>query len=281
LDDTPLEHPTKNVLSASAVLSKLRLIKSETELEFLRKAGKITSQSFIEAIKYTQPGMIENMIEAKLEFEMKVRGSDGLAYVPVCAGGDNANVIHYTTNKKPLKDGDMILVDAGCDYNHYVSDFTRTWPVGAQFSTPQKNLYNVVQRTLANLIPQCAEINNLSLDQLHVKAEEDLYDGLLSLGLKMPYKHIQKIFPHHIGHYVGLDVHDIEHESKADKLTAGAVIAVEPGLYIDYNDPYFPSQYHGLGIRLEDNVIVGLDRSENLAKDLPLLLSDIEALRKE
>ncbi|RKP20841.1 Creatinase/aminopeptidase [Rozella allomycis CSF55] len=264
--------------SAHDLLDMQRVVKSEFEIDLMTKACSISAKAMKQAIKFTQPGMFERALEAKLEYEAKIRGANGLAYVPVCAGGENANTIHYVSNAQQLRDGDLVLVDAGSDYEHYCGDITRTWPVNGTYSRAQMELYNAVLYVQKKIIEKCKETSGVSINQLYDYSRDYLWEALMKLDIKIPHYEIPDVYPHDIGHYLGLDVHDCVTASKEMPLKAGMVVTVEPGLYVRKNDTRFPEKYRGIGIRIEDDILVGPNFCTNLTEEVPKEVDEIEAL---
>ncbi|KAL1917293.1 uncharacterized protein VTP21DRAFT_4949 [Calcarisporiella thermophila] len=266
----------KSIRPLSPLIQELRLIKSRTESVLMRQAGEITAKAFIEGMRFTRPGMTEHQLHAKLDFECRVRGAQMLAYVPVVASGQNALTIHYVTNDMVMKDGDLVLVDAGGEYNGYVSDVTRTWPINGRFSDPQREIYQAVLNVQKQCIKLCTEKQNISLNGIHAQSERMLGEELSKLGIRVPERDLStRLYPHHIGHYLGLDVHDTHDIDRVRRLREGMVVTIEPGLYIPFDDAY-PKKYQGIGVRIEDNVLVGKEDPIILSVTAPKEVVDIE-----
>ncbi|CAJ0649142.1 3670_t:CDS:2, partial [Entrophospora sp. SA101] len=195
--------------------------------------------------KFTKPGLSEHDLYAKIDFECRIRGAQFLAYVPVVACGINALTMHYVRNDMPLRDGELVLMDAGGEYYGYASDITRTWPVNGRFTQPQKELYEAVLKL-------CTEEQNISLNGIHEYSVKMMKEELSPLGFDLVEGDVDRVlYPHHVGHYLGLDVHDTHDIDRSKILRKGM-----PGIYVPRNKAY-PEQYHGMGIRIEDNVLVG------------------------
>ncbi|KAI8359147.1 peptidase M24, structural domain-containing protein, partial [Blakeslea trispora] len=247
----------QTILPLSKVVQELRMIKSTSEVEIMKKSGMNSSKAFIEAMKWTKPGLTEAQLWAKLDYEIRMRGSSILAYVPVVAGGPNALSMHYVRNDMELRDGDLVLVDCGGEYNGYASDITRTWPVNGKFTDPQKELYQAVLNVNKACIKMCTEVNSISLHGIHSQSIKIMKQELDKIGFKASAWDVERIlYPHHVGHYLGLDVHDLHSLDRSRKLKENMVITIEPGLYVPF-DNKFPEKYQGIGIRIEDNVVVG------------------------
>ncbi|EGF81074.1 hypothetical protein BATDEDRAFT_19533 [Batrachochytrium dendrobatidis JAM81] len=275
-------------LSASAthpltnMIDRMRLKKSSAEIALMREAGRISGRSFVKAMKFTNPGVTEHQIMAVLEFQSRIQGASGLAYVPVVAGGQNALTLHYVQNQQLLKDGDLLLVDAGAEYGGYVSDITRTWPVNGKFSESQRNIYDIVLQTQKHLISKCCEASNITLDELQRETIVLFCEKLSKLfGRNIGFAEMNRLYPHHVGHWLGMDVHDTPTIRRTTKLTEGMVVTIEPGLYIPDSASY-PESYRGIGIRIEDDVVVGGPSTGNspiiLSVEAPKEIVDIEAV---
>ncbi|KAF9424993.1 hypothetical protein BGZ94_007940 [Podila epigama] len=262
--------------SLSPLVQELRVIKSESEIKLMRQAGEISGKAFIETMKFTNPERLEHQVYAKFDFECRMRGSQMMAYVPVVAGGPNALTMHYVNNDQGLNDGDLILMDAGGEYNGYASDITRTWPVNGKFTDAQKDLYEVVLRANKECIKLCTEEHGLSLNQIHFNSMRLTLEGLAKLGIKaLPNDVDRRLYPHHVGHYLGMDVHDTGDISRSRTLKEGMVVTIEPGLYIP-RDPAYPEKYQGIGIRIEDNVVIGKTAPVVLSVTAPKEIVDID-----
>ncbi|KAI8353270.1 peptidase M24, structural domain-containing protein [Choanephora cucurbitarum] len=266
----------QTILPLSKVVQELRMIKSTSEVEIMKKSGMISSKAFIEAMKWTKPGLTEAQLWAKFDYEIRMRGASILAYVPVIAGGPNALSMHYVRNDMELRDGDLVLVDCGGEYNGYASDITRTWPVNGKFTDPQKELYQAVLNVNKACIKLCTEVNSISLHGIHSQSVKLMKQELDKIGFKATAWDIERIlYPHHVGHYLGLDVHDLHSLDRSRKLKENMVVTIEPGLYIPF-DNKFPEKYQGIGIRIEDNVVVGKQEPYVLTATSPKEIVDIE-----
>eukprot|EP01091_Cochliopodium_minus_P005326 TRINITY_DN15276_c0_g1_i1.p1 TRINITY_DN15276_c0_g1~~TRINITY_DN15276_c0_g1_i1.p1 ORF type:complete len:472 (-),score=105.84 TRINITY_DN15276_c0_g1_i1:9-1424(-) len=238
-----------------------RWIKTKIEKEILTKAAKISTQAFISTMRQSKPNVEESFLDALLEFECIKGGAQRLAYPPVVAGGISANTLHYVFNDNIVKDGELVLIDAGSEYYCYSSDITRTYPVNGKFSPAQKALYEGVLNTQLELISQCKKSNTVGA--LHLSSVYLLSKVLVDLGIIKGYsvdeivrKSLYRTFyPHGIGHYLGMDVHDTPTVSTYIPLVEGNFITIEPGLYIP-DDPSVPPEFRGIGIRIEDDVFI-------------------------
>ncbi|KAL3465929.1 peptidase M24, structural domain-containing protein [Aspergillus heterothallicus] len=266
----------QKVKPLKAILNEMRAFKSEEEVVQLRRTGQASGRAFTEAMRHTFTK--EKDLTSFLEYNFKINGCDGSAFVPVVAGGSNALSIHYTKNDDILKDGDMVLVDGGGEMGTYISDITRTWPVNGKFTDAQRDLYNAVLNVHRSCVSLCRESARLSLDRLHGIAENGLKDQLKQLGFDVSGDAVRTLFPHHLGHYVGLDVHDCSGYSRGYDLKSGQCITIEPGIYVP-DDDRWPAHFRGIGIRIEDSVCVGDDSPIVLTTEAVKEIDDIEALR--
>ena len=244
------------------LLHELRLYKTPSELKAMRKAARISASAHARVMRVCRPGMMEYQLQAEFEHECADQGARHQAYPPIVGGGANACVLHYIDNSEKLRDGDLVLIDAGCEYEHYASDITRTFPVSGQFSEPQRQLYEVVLD--AQLAAIAAVRPGAHWNAPHEAAVKAITRGLIKLGLLKgtPAALIKKeayrrFFIHRTGHWLGMDVHDVG-DYKIDgqwrDLEPGMTLTVEPGLYIPPGTRGVPKKYHGIGIRIEDDV---------------------------
>ncbi|KEQ86913.1 hypothetical protein M438DRAFT_343333 [Aureobasidium pullulans EXF-150] len=266
-----------NVRPLRPIMNNLRVKKSEAEILNMRKAGQVSGRAFTETMK--TPISTEKDLWTMLDTGFKIGGLDGSAYVPVVAGGKNGLSIHYTRNDQTLKEGELVLVDAGGEYGGYITDITRTWPVNGKFTDPQRELYEMILKVQRSVVSLCREDADLSLDKLHRITETGLRDGLKSLGFNMEGNALETLFPHHVGHYIGLDVHDAPGHPRTGKLTAGECITIEPGIYVP-EDERWPKHFQGLAIRIEDSVCITEEHPYVLTTEAVKEVVDIEALRR-
>ena len=268
-----------------AVLDEMRLFKDDAELALMRRAAAISAGAHRRAMRATRPGRNEFEIEAELLYEFRRGGSQFPAYWPVVAGGPNACVLHYRDNGAPLADGDLLLIDAGCELHGYASDITRTFPVNARFSAAQREIYELVLASQADAIAQVKPGNRW--DAPHEAAVKTIAQGLVDLGLcKGPLDKVletedyKRFYMHRTGHWLGLDVHDVG-EYKIDgrwrELAPGMTLTVEPGCYIRPGDDV-PDRYWNIGVRIEDDVLVTPGGCEILTVATPKSIAEIEAL---
>ncbi|CAO1597069.1 aminopeptidase [Xanthoria calcicola] len=266
----------KSVKSLRSVLNEIRNIKSDAEISNMRKAGQASGRAFTKAMR--QAWTAEKDLTAFLEYRFKRNGCDTSAYVPVVAGGKNASQIHYVRNDDVLLEGDLVLADAGGEYGNYITDITRTWPISGTFTAPQKDLYNAILATQRTCIALCRADASNSLDKIHQIAEASLKDSLARLGFDMSGNALETLFPHHLGHYIGLDVHDTPGQSRKHPLQVGQCVTVEPGIYVPDTDRW-PAAFRGMGIRIEDSVCVQEEHPLVLSTEAVKEVDDIEALR--
>jgi Xaa-Pro aminopeptidase len=275
--------PTQMVDPAS-ILHEMRLFKSKEELSAMQRAAAITRDGHLAAMQLARPGRYEYEVEAALCQVFRQHGSERPAYAPIVGSGPNATVLHYRQNDRRIEAGDLLLVDAGCEYGYYASDVTRTFPVNGTFSAPQEAIYRVVLD--AQLAAIEATRPGATLEQIHDRAVGVIVDGLLTLGLLTGDR--QKIiddqlyrpfYMHRTSHWLGMDVHDVGayfRDHKPRPLEAGMVITVEPGIYIAAGNASVPPEYRGIGVRIEDDVLVTADGQLNLTADIPKSVSELE-----
>lgn len=258
------------------LMNELRVIKSDAEIANMRRAGQHSGRAITDAMR--QSFTTEKDLDSFLDYWFKQDGCDGPAYVPVVAGGINANTIHYVSNDMQLNPDHLVLVDAGAQYGGYVTDITRTWPVSGKFTPAQRDLYQLLLDVQRTCVALCRVSANLSLDKLHQITSETLRDGLKHLGFDMATDAIQTLFPHHVGHYLGLDVHDSPGFSRSRIMQKNMVVTVEPGIYVP-NDERWPKWARGIGMRIEDSVCVDEESPYVLTTEAVKEIVDIEALK--
>ena len=282
-------YPPHTIVDPTIILGEMRLHKDEQEVGMMQRAADIAAEAHVLAMKKVKPGMNEFQVESLIESYMREKGASGVAYNSIIGGGDNATILHYVENNMPLKDGDLILIDAGAEYRGYASDITRTFPVNGKYSKPQREVYDVV----LDVQEQCIEYTKTGNT---VKARQEFSIELLTEGMKklgllkgntkdlIKKKEYMKYYMHGVGHYLGLDVHDAgryftDQSAKNSKPFApGMVLTVEPGLYIPPDDKSAPSKYRGIGVRIEDDVLVTENGNLNLTAKVPKDPDQIEAL---
>lgn len=274
-----------DIADASSKVGNQRLIKDEDEIEIMKKACQISAEAHVEAMKFVKPGLTEQEMEAFYQYEFSKRGGRFSAYTPIVAGGENACVLHYVENSKPLIDGELLLVDAGCEFELYASDITRTYPINGKFSAPQLAIYEVVLEAQLKSIEAISTNNNVTDAQ--IISEKVITQGLIDLGLlqgSMEELHatgaFKKFYMHKIGHWLGIDVHDAGdymENGEYMRFKPGMVTTVEPGIYIS-SSSNVEDKWKGIGIRIEDDILVTAEGNENLTAFVPSDPKEIEAL---
>uniref|UniRef100_A0A182Q3P5 Aminopeptidase P N-terminal domain-containing protein n=1 Tax=Anopheles farauti TaxID=69004 RepID=A0A182Q3P5_9DIPT len=272
--------------SPNELIQRLRVIKSDSECELMRKTCEIASHAINRTMAECFPGISEHQVFATVDYYTRVGGASFLAYLPVVAGGPNATIIHYINNNQIVHDGELILLDAGCEYHGYTSDITRTWPVDGRFREPHRVLYEVLLQVQRELLDCLQFAGGETLDQLfdtmcakigkYLQEIKLIPAGLSGLELS---RAAYKFCPHHVSHYLGMDVHDTPLISRNMQLQPGMVCTVEPGIYIPKDKTDVPAEFRGIGIRIEDDVLIRPGKEiEVLSKDCAKDLQAIEAL---
>lgn len=286
-----LRRGSRQNLSAPATLidwrpwvHELRLIKSPEEQAVLREAGRISALAHTRAMQKARPGMYEYQLEGEIHHEFNRHGARFPSYNTIVGAGDNGCILHYTENESQMRDGQLVLIDAGCELKGYAGDITRTFPVGGKFTAPQRALYDIVlaalYRSLALYRP------GTSIREVTAAAVEVMVTGLVKLGILHGDVDVliaenahRQFFMHGLSHWLGLDVHDVGHYGvdRDRLLEPGMVLTIEPGLYIA-PDADVPAEYRGIGIRIEDDIIITAEGNENLTDTVVKDADDIEAL---
>ena len=272
-------HPTRT-------LHRLRQIKSDAEIEVMRKAVAITKQAHEEAMAMTAPGVFEYQLEAKIAYVFRSNGGTGPGYTSIVGGGNNAVILHYIANDQPLRDGDVVCVDAGCELGSYTGDVTRAWPVNGKFTEGQKDIYEAVLAANEAAIAVCKP--GIRYREIHEASVQSLTESMVRLGLLegeveeiIANEGYKKFFMHGTGHWLGMDVHDVgPYVDGTDSIIveSGMILTIEPGIYIDAEDDSVPEKYRGIGIRIEDDILITADGYENLSKDIPKSVEAVERL---
>uniref|UniRef100_A0A8C7XCQ5 X-prolyl aminopeptidase 3, mitochondrial n=1 Tax=Oryzias sinensis TaxID=183150 RepID=A0A8C7XCQ5_9TELE len=264
------------------LVHSLRALKSSAEVALMQEAGRITAQAFRRTMALCGGEVDEAVLFAKFDFENRINGANFLAYPPVVAGGNRANTLHYINNNQIIKEGEMVLLDGGCEFFGYVSDITRTWPVNGKFSPIQAELYEAVLEVQHSCLSLCSP--GVSLDHIYSTMLALLGRQLKRLGILKAgasdadaLKAARRYCPHHVGHYLGMDVHDTPELSRSQPLQPGMVITIEPGLYISEDNEEAPKHFRGLGVRIEDDVVIR-DKGGPLilSSDAPKSIADVE-----
>ncbi|XP_061945398.1 intermediate cleaving peptidase 55, mitochondrial [Populus nigra] len=277
LDDFQRAALTGKVKDLSNFTHELRWIKSPAELKLMKEAASIVCQGLLQTMFHSKMYPHEGMLAAKIEYESKMRGAQRMAFNPVVGGGSNGSVIHYSRNDQKIKNGDLVLMDVGCELHGYVSDLTRTWPPCGSFSSVHEELYNLVLETNKESMKLCRP--GVSLRQIHNYSVEMLCKGFKEIGILKGSgsNSYHQLNPTSIGHYLGMDVHDSSNISYDRLLKPGVVITIEPGVYIP---SIFdgPDRYRGIGIRIEDEVLITETGYEVLTGSMPKEVKHIESL---
>ena len=272
------------ILDWRPMLSEMRLIKSPNEIRLMQQAGQITALGHIKAMQTTCPNRFEYEIESDILHEFNRHCARFPSYNSIVAGGSSACILHYTENDLPLNDGDLVLIDAGCEFAMYAGDITRTFPVNGKFSQPQREIYELVlkaQKRAIELLVPGNSIKQANDEVIRIKTQ-----GLVDLGILkgdvdtlIEQQAYRQFYMHGLGHWLGLDVHDVGSygQDKQRILEIGMVITVEPGIYIA-EDADVPEQYKGIGVRIEDNLLMTEYGNKILTAAAPKEIADIENL---
>jgi len=289
----PLEPPAK-IIDPTTIIHEMRVLKSDAEVEIMQRAADIAAEAHVEAMKSVRPGMREYEVEALIESVFRRHGSAGPSYTSIIGSGANATVLHYITNMGTLCDGDLLLVDAGAEYKGYASDITRTFPINGKFTPAQREIYELVLETQMSCIDMVRP--GVRLEDLKTHSIEMLTEGMVRLGLLKgdPKKLIEEkkymqFYMHNLGHFLGIDVHDAGRyyfNGESRPAEVGMVMTIEPGLYISPDTKNIPEafnqdvpkKYLGIGIRIEDDVLVTEKGARVLTHKVPKDAAEIEAL---
>jgi Xaa-Pro aminopeptidase len=277
--------PPAEIVDPRSILHEMRLLKESEELEIMRQAADISREAHAAAARLARDGTYEYELEAVLDFTFRRRGATGPAYTTIVGGGKNATVLHYVTNDQPLREGELVLVDAGCELKGYASDVTRTYPVGGKLEGAARSVYELV------LAAQQAAFEvakpGATLDELHTAALRVLTDGMVQLGLLsgnlddlIASNAYRPYYMHRTSHWLGLDVHDVgayTANGKPRPLEPGMVFTIEPGLYISAEAEGADPRLRGIGVRIEDDVLITSSGHQNLTAAIPKRPADVEA----
>lgn len=282
-------YPPHTIVDPTGIIGDMRLHKTPDEIEIMQTAADITVEGHILAMERTKPGMNEAEIEAIIEHHFRMRGASGVSYNSIIGGGENATILHYVENNAPLKDGDLVLVDAGAEYQGYAADITRTFPVNGRFTRSQREIYDAVLDVQIKCVEATRKGTTVKERQdlsIQLLTEKMLQFGLLKGKAEdiIEKKEFMKFYMHGVGHYLGLDVHDAgryfsDQQAKNSRpFEPGMVLTVEPGLYIPPDATDVPDQYRGIGVRIEDDVLVTENGNVNLTAKCPKQAEEIEEL---
>jgi Xaa-Pro aminopeptidase len=271
------------IVDPGTILHEMRLFKGPEDLAAMRRAAEITAEAHLRAMKAAKPGMHEFQVEAMLLETFRTHGSERPAYGSIVGSGNNATILHYRQNNRKMEDGDLLLIDAGCEYDYYASDVTRTFPVGGKFNKQQQAIYELVLDAQEAGIEKTRKGN--TLEQIHGTCVEVITRGLVKLGLLqgeveelIKDEAYKSFFMHKTSHWLGMDVHDVGNYyvgGKARPLEPGMVLTVEPGIYISKDNEKVPPEWRGIGVRIEDDILVTEGDPENLTASIPKKVDDV------
>jgi Xaa-Pro aminopeptidase len=280
---TPHLWPSE-IVEPAGVLHEMRAIKDADEIQKMSRAAEVTRDAHLGAMSVTKPGMFEFEIEARVREVFRKNGSERPAYLPIVGSGPNATVLHYRANKRKVGEGDLVLLDAGCELDYYASDVTRTFPASGVFSDAQRRIYDIVLDAQLTAIE--AVKPGATLEEVHAAAVRVIAGGLLGLGLLegslekiLEDQAHRPFYMHRTSHWLGMDVHDVGAyfiEGKPRPLEPGMVLTVEPGIYIRADNDKVPSEYRGIGVRIEDDILVTETGHRDLTADIPKQAGDVE-----
>jgi Xaa-Pro aminopeptidase len=279
-------HPPQTIIDPATIVHEMRVLKTPEEIEIMQTAADIAAEAHCEAMKTVRAGMQEYEVEALIEQVFRRRGAAGPAYTSIIGGGPNATVLHYINNDGQLRDGELLLIDAGAEYKGYASDITRTFPINGRYTKPQREIYDLVLKAQMSCVEMVRP--GVTHDQLKQHSIEVLTEGMLELGLLegkteeiIKEKKYEKFYMHGLGHMLGIDVHDVGRYyfgSESRALEPGVVMTVEPGIYIAPDSESVPDQYRGIGVRIEDDVLCTSNGPRVLTTKVPKDPEEIEAL---
>jgi Xaa-Pro aminopeptidase len=279
-------HPPQIIIDPATIVHEMRVLKSSEEIDLMQRSADIAAEAHCEAMKAARPGIQEYELEALIERIFRERGAAGPAYTSIVGAGANATVLHYINNDGQLRDGELLLIDAGAEYQGYASDITRTFPINGRYTKPQRDIYDLVLK--AQMACVALVRPGTTHDQLKQHSIEILTEGMVELGLLqgkpdelIKEKKYEKFYMHGLGHMLGIDVHDVGRyyfgqESRA--LEPGVVMTVEPGIYIAPGTKDVPEEYLGIGVRIEDDVVCTTNGPRVLTSKVPKAAEEIEEL---
>lgn len=275
--------PHIEIIDASFILGKMRSVKTHYEVELIKKAAEISICSYNKTLKFLKPGKNEKEVMTNLEYNYYINGSQDSAYPPIVASGENACILHYDINDKMLMDGQLLLIDSASEYNYYCSDITRTFPVNGKFTQEQKLIYEIVLKANKECIKKIKP--GIKFSDIGKLSDKVLADGMIKAGLLKKKDDIKKYSLHGVGHHIGLDTHDAVPHSKTlsedyDTLKPGNVVTIEPGLYFNSQMKEIPVKFRGMGVRIEDDILVTRSGCENLTGNMVKEVEEIESLMK-
>jgi Xaa-Pro aminopeptidase len=278
-------HAPEAIVDPRAITHEMRLRKDPDEMDVMRRAAEISREGHEAAARMAREGVYEYELAAVLDYSFRRRGGAGPAYETIVGGGANATVLHYVANDQPLRDGTLVLIDAGCELGGYASDVTRCYPVGGRFTGAAREVYEVVLAAQEAALEVSRPGN--TLDDVHDAALRALVDGMIAIGLLSGTRDdaiqggaYKTFYMHRTSHWLGLDVHDAGSyavDGKPRPLEPGMVFTVEPGLYVPARCEQAPAHLRGIGVRIEDDVLVTDDGHENLTAAIPKSVADVQA----
>jgi Xaa-Pro aminopeptidase len=278
------KRPPRAVVDPRVGLHELRLHKRPEELAALATAAQISCDAHVLAMGMGRPGVHEHQIEAAIHHAFRSRGGNGPGYSTIVGAGDRATILHYVDNASQISDGDLVLVDAGCEYQHYTADITRTWPASGRFTAPQRRVYDAVLAIQKSAIAMVRP--GATIDEINDHCIQQLTEAMLELGLltgtapdRIADRSFRKYYMHGTSHWLGLDVHDVgayTRDGKARPLEPGMVITIEPGLYIAASAGDAPAELRGIGVRIEDDVVVTPGGHDVLTAACPKEVEELE-----
>lgn len=285
LNRKPIEVP-QTIIDPATIIHEMRMVKSDEEIELMQTAADIAAEAHVEAMKAVRPGMKEYEIEALIEQIFRKRGAAGPAYTSIVGAGANATVLHYINNDAELRDGELLLVDAGAEYKGYASDITRTFPINGRYTPAQREIYDLVLKAQVSCVNMVKPGN--THEQLKQHSIEVLTEGMVELGLLqgnpeelIKEKKYEQFYMHGLGHMIGVDVHDVGayyQNKKSRPLEPGVVMTIEPGIYVAPDTRDVPEKYLGIGVRIEDDVMCTNNGPRVLTTKVPKQAEEIEAL---
>jgi len=279
-------HPPRTIVDPATIVHEMRVLKSAEEIELMQRAADIAAEAHVVAMKAVRPGMKEYEIEAIIEQIFRREGASGPSYTSIVGAGANATVLHYINNDGDLRDGDLLLVDAGAEYKGYASDITRTFPINGRFSKAQREIYDLVLATQVSCVEMVRP--GVTHDEIKAHSVEMLTEGMVKLGLLkgepaelIKEEKYKQFYMHGLGHLLGIDVHDVGiyyYDKQSRALEPGVVMTVEPGIYVAPDTKDIPEQYLGIGVRIEDDVLCTANGPRVLTTKVPKDADEIEAL---
>jgi Xaa-Pro aminopeptidase len=279
-------HPPRTIIDPATIVHEMRVLKSPEEIELMQKAADIAAEAHVEAMKAVRPGMKEYEVEALIEQIFRRQGAAGPSYTSIIGAGPNATVLHYINNDGELRDGELLLIDAGAEYKGYASDITRTFPINGRYTEGQREIYDLVLETQTSCVEMVRP--GTTHDELKQHSVEMLTEGMVRLGLLkgkpadlIKEEKYKQFYMHGLGHLLGIDVHDVGiyyYDKQSRALEPGVVMTVEPGIYVAPDTKDVPEKYLGIGVRIEDDVLCTSNGPRVLTTKVPKDADEIEAL---